>query len=146
MNDHDGVAVNVEVVVMPSIVNDSGAFGLAYTVRAHVVIVPVASVWHAAAPPKMTWLGWTARTVMGCSVAANPVPVTVKTAGRGPLDGVNDHDGVAVNVEVVASGVPPVAGLVLSTTKDSAVFGAFVTVIVHDEKVPVASVVQAACE
>ena len=46
VNVHEGVAVNVDVVVIPSIVNDSGTFG-AFVMEIVHVSVPAVSVLHA---------------------------------------------------------------------------------------------------
>ena len=74
-NDQEGVAVNVEVVVTPSTVNDSAVFGAAITEIEHVS-VPYASVLHA------TTVKVTADSATGAastagedSLGAKPVPV-----------------------------------------------------------------------
>ena len=57
---------------------------------------------------KPTALGLTAATVGGDSLGANPVPVKVRVCGSwsGP-DGVNDHEGVAVNDVVEVTVLTP---------------------------------------
>jgi hypothetical protein len=120
VNDHDEVAVNVDVVVIVSTVNDSATFGACVTVIAHVRS-PWAFVLHAPSV-NVTAPGLTAATVGLPSLAAKPVPVIVSNCGNTPLLGVNDHDEVAVNVDAV---------VIVSTVNDSATFGACVTVIAH---------------
>ena len=62
----------------------------------------------------VTAAGFVAATVGLASLAANPVPVPLSVAGSVPLVGVNDHNALAVNVDVVVTvatvkenGVPP---------------------------------------
>ena len=129
---HEGAAVNIVVVVTPSIVNDSGVLGDSDSVIVQLRD-PVASVLHAPTV-KVTALGFTAATVGLDSLAANPVPVAVSVDGSVVELHVNDQDGAAVNDEVeVGVFVPSLATNVCGVSGDA------VTVIVQ-VKLPVASV------
>jgi hypothetical protein len=125
VNDHDEVAVNDDVdvtVFVPSFaVNVSAVCGECVTCgETEQLSVPNASELHVPAV-NVTAPGMVAAIAIGW-LATKPVPVTVSVWGSVPLVGVNDHDGVAVNVDAV---------VIVSTVNDSAVFGECVTVIAH---------------